>query len=188
MANYPKDLIIHPEFIDKEEERKLINAIRRENWSTELSRRTQHYGYEYHYYSRNINPAPQIPDWGKEFIEKLIESKIVEQSPDQIIVNEYKPGQGIREHVDNIQKFGDVVISLSLKSACEFKFINTKNKNITWSIYLQPRTLVIMKGESRYQWMHKIPAVKYDLIDNQCINRRLRISITLRYIKKMTMK
>ena len=35
---------------------------------------------------------------------------------DQLIVNEYQPGQGISPHIDNQTLFGDVVVSVSLSS------------------------------------------------------------------------
>ncbi len=177
----PDGLSIYEEFINIAEEKKLIKSIRRESWNMTLLRRTQHYGYEYHYNGNSITKTTPIPDWGHMVIEMLVEKKIVEDSPDQIIVNEYKSGQGIGKHVDS-RKFKDIVISLSLGSACEFKLISIKDRNNIISIYLKPRTLLIMKGESRYDWLHEISAVKYDMVDGDRIARRTRTSITLRYV------
>ncbi len=35
---------------------------------------------------------------------------------DQLIVNEYQPGQGISPHIDNKTLFSDIIVSLSLGS------------------------------------------------------------------------
>lgn len=37
---------------------------------------------------------------------------------DQLIVNEYEPGQGINPHIDNIKLFKSDIASLSLGSDC----------------------------------------------------------------------
>lgn len=177
----PDGLEIYEEFISLIEEKKLIKLIRRESWNKALSRRTQHYGYEYHYNGGIITKTTPIPDWGHKICQTLIEQKIVEDSPNQIIVNEYKSGQGIGKHVDS-HIFKETIISLSLSSACEFVFHNLKNRADIISIYLKPRTLLIMKGESRYDWLHEISAVKYDIVDGDRIARRTRTSITLRYV------
>lgn len=35
-----------------------------------------------------------------------------------MIINEYEPGQGISPHIDNINLFKDIIVSLSLSSDC----------------------------------------------------------------------
>ncbi len=182
MANIPNDLEIYTNFITPEQETELVTSIKKEKWSKQLSRRTQHYGYEYQYHGKNLNAAPAIPDWGIVIIDKMIEEKIIETAPNQIIVNEYKPGKGIGPHIDSLL-FDDIIISLSLASACTFRFTKSKNRNITHEIYLQPRTLIVMKGESRYKWLHDIPSVKYDDVNGIAVERKTRISLTFRYVK-----
>ena len=46
-----------------------------------------------------------------------------ERMPDQVIVNEYEPGQGIAAHVDCVPSgFSGTIASLSLLSSCTMHF------------------------------------------------------------------
>lgn len=54
--------------------------------------------------------------------ERLVADGRFAAVPDQVIANEYLPGQGISAHVDCEPCFGEVIASLSLLSACEMRF------------------------------------------------------------------
>ena len=43
-----------PNFITRDEERALIEAIDQQSWLTDLKRRVQHYGYKYDYKARAV--------------------------------------------------------------------------------------------------------------------------------------
>lgn len=60
---------------------------------------------------------------------RLYEDTLMEVLPDQVIVNEYQPGQGIANHIDCISCFSGTVISLSLGSSCIMDF--TRNEPLT---------------------------------------------------------
>ncbi len=45
------------------------------------------------------DPIP-IPEWLAQFLSSLAHDGYFERDPDQVIVNEYEPGQGISPHVD----------------------------------------------------------------------------------------
>lgn len=99
---------------------------------------------------------------------------------DQCIVNEYLPGQGITPHVDHAEYFGGIIASLTVNSGCVMSFkpstkynnsrqsdkSNVKNVKKDISFYLEPRSLVVLTGESRYGWTHEIPKKKNDDITN----------------------
>ena len=54
-----------------------------------------------------------MPYWVDEVAARLYtETKLFDRVPDQAIVNEYRPGQGIALHADR-QCFGDTVATLS---------------------------------------------------------------------------
>ena len=61
-------------------------------------RRVMHYGYEFLYGSSNVdpnNPLPGgLPDVCIPLLERMVDSKLVLQMPDQLTVNEYSPGAG----------------------------------------------------------------------------------------------
>jgi alkylated DNA repair dioxygenase AlkB len=50
-------------------------------------------------------------------------------------------------------------------------------------IFLQPRSILLLSGEARYNWKHGIKAIKNDKWLNTTIPRKRRISITFRKIK-----
>lgn len=166
------------EFINSEEEKFLINFINSQEFNTTLKRRTQQYGFEYNYanlYSPPL-PAKPIPKEFEFLLARIYNLNFLKKDFNQIIVNEYLPGQGIGPHTDHVKFFGDTIISLSLGSGCEMIF---KNKTDTKSIYLEPRSLIILQNEMRYNWTHEIPFRK---TDNK-IKRDTRLSITFRNAK-----
>lgn len=83
-------------FITEAEEQFLMAECNKGDWSNELKRRVQHYGYKYSYTSKNINKNDKIgelPTWCDIILQRL---KLRGLSGfDQMIANEYNPGQGI---------------------------------------------------------------------------------------------
>lgn len=165
-----------PDFISAEEERALIEAIDHQPWLSDLKRRVQHYGYKYDYKARAVtNDAylGPLPDWLMPVIQKL------SFKPDQAIVNEYEPGQGISAHVDCVPCFDEMIASLSLGSGATMQF---RKENEKQEIYLEPRSLTILSGPARYEWTHAIPARKSDMVSGFKIERERRISLTFRTV------
>ncbi|WP_309758707.1 alpha-ketoglutarate-dependent dioxygenase AlkB [Agrobacterium pusense] len=76
-----------------------------------------------------------------------------ESLPDQVIANEYFPGQGISAHVDCVPCFDDTIVSISLLSACEMVFRDLRGSG-TCGVVLQPRLGVLLMGSGRYHWTH----------------------------------
>ncbi|HWJ25833.1 MAG TPA: alpha-ketoglutarate-dependent dioxygenase AlkB [Flavisolibacter sp.] len=172
------------EFISCKEEQDLLFAINSESWLKDLKRRVQHYGWKYDYKVRAIDYSMylgELPIWIKPFAEKLYKLGLTSKEPDQIIINEYLPGQGIANHVDCEPCFGDTIISISLNSSAIMDFINLKSKEKV-EVLLEPRSLVVISGESRHLWSHGIPARKADLIGGYKVDRSLRISLTFRNV------
>jgi len=103
------------EFLTAEEETTLLERIDASVWNTSLQRRTQHYGYVYDYSNKNAaEAAPPIPEWCTFVVDRLLEQGLLHARPDQLIINEYKPGQGIYPHVDSVASFEDGIVSVSL--------------------------------------------------------------------------
>ena len=165
-----------PSFITAEEEHNLLAKIDAAMWLTSLKRRVQHYGYQYNYKSRTLDHGlylGPLPAWLQPLAKRLIENNIMD-AVDQIIVNEYAPGQGISPHIDCIPCFGPVICSLSLGSAC---LIDLTNQCKT-SILLEPRSLLVLTGDARYLWNHGIAARKNDTYHGNKIVRQRRASLT----------
>lgn len=178
-------LLYIEKFISLEEHNKLWVAINKEEWRSDLKRRVQHYGYIYDYQSRNIKQdmyLGPLPDWCLPYAERLVEQKLFKDLPDQVIVNEYVPGQGIADHIDCLPCFTDTIISLSLGSQCIMNITNDLDKNKKLELLLQPRSLVVLTNKSRYEWTHGIKPKKYDIINGVNVPRTLRISLTFRKV------
>jgi alkylated DNA repair dioxygenase AlkB len=179
-----KGLLYIPEYITKEEHASLWQSVNAENWLGDLKRRVQHYGYKYDYKARFIDYSMRIgelPDWVMGLANKLHQKGYMTAIPDQLIVNEYKQGQGIASHVDCEPCFGDTIISLSLGSTCVMDFINKETKE-KLEVLLEPRSLVVLKDDARYLWTHGIAGKKADLFKGQKYERKTRISLTFRNV------
>ena len=178
-------LELYFDFISPEEEKQLLKNIDDNIWLNDLSRRVQHYGYKYDYRARKIDNSfylGELPQWLNNIALKLYSNKLIDFLPDQAIINEYEPGQGIASHIDCEPCFGDTIISLSLGSSCVMNFSRDVNSIDKTAILLEPRVLVIMKNESRYDWFHGIPPRKSDKFNDNLIKRQRRVSITFRKV------
>ncbi len=104
-----------------------------------------------------LESTDPIPKWCRK-IKKRIE-KTTNKTFNQVIVNEYTPGQGISQHIDHTKLFDDIVVTLSTGSDAVMEFAN---KNTTYEQLLKRRSLAVLTGDSRYRWTHCIPARKQD--------------------------
>ena len=95
------------------------------------------------------------------------------------LINEYRPGTPIGWHRDAPQY--DIVCGVSLLSACRMRFRpyvspsakSPARRTATHEITLEPRSAYIMRGKSRTDYEHHIPAVE-----------SLRYSITFRTLRR----
>lgn len=173
-----------PNFISSEVESELIKQIDQLEWSNELKRRVQHYGYKYNYAKKSVSREDYlgpIPIFFDIVIFELLMQKLITKRPDQVIINEYLPGQGISAHVDCVTCFEDNIISLSLGSDCEMEFCNgdlwiETNKRVV--LCLERRSLILLKESARYNWTHSIKPKHSD----NGIKRTRRISLTFRNV------
>lgn len=171
-----------PNFISEKEHDVLLTAIDELPWLTDLKRRVQHYGYKYDYKARNILPDSylgELPLWLGDLQERLFTNGILKQKPDQAIINEYMPGQGISAHIDCVPCFDDVIASLSLGSDVIMQLSSGGQKH---NVFLEKRSLIILSGVARYKWQHAIPARKSDIIDGIKLQRQRRVSVTFRKV------
>jgi alkylated DNA repair dioxygenase AlkB len=173
-----------PEYIDQRQEDELIRIIDRQPWMNDLKRRVQHYGYHYDYKARSVAPESRLgplPEWLTPYCDRLRAEGFFPQPPDQVIVNEYQPGQGIAPHVDCVPRFTDTIASLSLGSICVMEFTHVG----TWQkipVLLEPCSLVVLSGDARYCWQHSIPHRKNDRYNGSVFPRGRRLSLTFRRV------
>ena len=142
-----------PNFIDNLEVNQFIESINAEPWLSDIKRRVQHYGYKYDYKARSIDYSMfigKLPIWAITMAQRLFDERIISELPDQLIINEYEPGQGIANHVDCEPCFGDTIISISLGSSCVMDFINLRTRQKV-EVMLESGSLVVLSGEARFR-------------------------------------
>lgn len=180
----PSGAIYSPSYLAKDDQSALLALIEAQPWRNDLKRRVQHYGYLYDYRARRLNRDSYIgalPDWLARHAERLASEGYFGSIPDQVIINEYLPGQGIAAHIDCEPCFGGTVASLSLGSQCIMDFAHTGSKDMAGQI-LEPGSLLVLSGEARFTWTHSIAARRFDLIDGTRTARTRRVSLTFRTV------
>jgi alkylated DNA repair dioxygenase AlkB len=163
------------EYVTEADELALATAIDHMAWNTEWRRRRQPYGAGY----GTTPAAPPIPAWGRRLADQLYADGLTPEPFDQMLVNEYLPGQGISLHRD-YNPFGRTVVSLSLLSACvmDFRHPATGRKEL---LLLESRSLLVLSDAARYDWEHGIAPRKKDAWHGLRIDRRRRLSVTFRF-------
>jgi len=129
--------------------------------------------------------CPPIPDFLQTLLQRLKEEDHFTKLPDQLIINEYLPGQGIHPHIDKTYCFAESVAGLSLLSPVVMSFTHPETKEKR-DVLLEPRSLLVLKRESRYEWKHGIDYVQADHYKGQEIPRgNRRVSITFRVVTNL---
>lgn len=163
----------------------LLARIDQQRWLDDLKRRVQHYGFKYDYRARKVNldmHIGELPKWLKVLSKKLQKEGHTPEVADQVIINEYLPGQGISSHIDCEPCFTDTIVSLSLGSGCVMNFTKASDKTKKIPVWLEPRSLVVLSDEARSKWLHGIAARKWDEWGGEKHERQRRVSLTFRKV------
>lgn len=194
-------MILLEEFISPEEEQELAECV---NWSGDdeslKHRQVKHFGYQFLYGSNNVDVDNPMADGIPERCDKLwsrLQEKVPHLDrlqPDQLTMNKYEVGQGIPPHVDTHSAFTGEIISLSLLSDVVMDFKSAGSDKRCRTVALKRRSLMVMTGESRYNWTHGITPRKFDIVPLAgessghhrltCQERQVRISFTFRTLRK----
>jgi alkylated DNA repair dioxygenase AlkB len=175
---YPEGFRYQPELLTPTEEEKLLGEIKDlpfkefEFHGFLGKRRTVAYGWKYSFSDQRLHKSDDMPAFLLTVREKA--GDFAEVNPTElqmVLVTEYSAGAGIGWHKDKAV-FGDV-IGISLLAPCTFR-LRRKN-GARWdrvSLTAEPRSIYLLRGESRTDWEHSIPPVD-----------QLRYSITFRNFK-----
>jgi alkylated DNA repair dioxygenase AlkB len=180
MSDLPSGLFYSPDFISEKLEKEIIDWLDSQEWSTKLSRRTQHYGSEYDYSKKKVSSNSEpLPD----FLLKLIKKFPISDDGvfNQCIVNEYTRNQGIAPHTDS-KEFGETIIGISLGDDTVMNFTYGDK---SYDLLLEKRSCMMMTGDARYKWKHGIDKkVSYHTDDKKIIKAQnyRRISLTFRVV------
>ncbi|OVA18380.1 RNA recognition motif domain [Macleaya cordata] len=208
----PGLFLLH-DFITSKDEEELLAAVDDRPWKSLSKRRVQHYGYEFMYDTRNVNTKHhlgELPQFVSTILQKISSFPNLEDAGnaivDQLTVNEYPPGVGLSPHIDTHSAFEGLIFSLSLAGPCIMEFrrysqgswlppsassMDNKGENpdncsniLRRSLFLPPRSMLLLSGEARYAWHHYIPHHKVDMVRGDTIRRGARrVSLTFRKVR-----
>jgi alkylated DNA repair dioxygenase AlkB len=135
-------------------------------------RRVAYFGWRYDFDRASFEPAEPIPDFLLDLRSRAAHfAGLTPEALPHALVTEYTPGTEIGWHRDR-PVFEDV-IGVSLGAACTFRF--RRKAGAKWERYsleAEPRSVYLMRGPSRWDWEHSIPAVT-----------ALRYSVTFRSLR-----
>lgn len=180
MTTIPEGIALSFNVITPEKEAEIISWLDAHTWSTELTRRTQHYGYIYNYKGGNLKSGPILEGPILEIAQMIKKTGLM--NPVQCIVNEYYRQQCIAPHIDSLS-FGPVIMGLSIGSDGVMVF---KRGNEQFNCFLPRRSLVMLSGPARYEWKHGISKnITYINSEGIKVNKPedyRRISLTFREV------
>jgi alkylated DNA repair protein alkB family protein 8 len=127
-------------FISEEEEEALLNTYGNDDnpaWKESLNRRVQHYGFPFNYRTLMVDytkPTLPLSSLAKVMADKVEHhdlertgKSVIEESINQLTINEYWSNQGIASHIDTevcfgsklfvINICGDIVMTMTRKSS-----------------------------------------------------------------------
>ena len=176
-------LFLYPNFIEEAVEEQLLNEIDSQIWIVDYLRRLQYYGY------RNELDKPydlikfpvSMPPLIEQLSQAIVKQGIVLTQPDQVIINEYVPGEGIKPHKDRAY-YENQICGVNLGSSCIMRFIRGANLEVI-DVEIPRRSLYVMQNDARKKWKHGIPPRKKDVVDGHIQHRERRVSITYRKVK-----
>ena len=173
-ADLPEGFLYEAEFISVPEEADLLSYFTKLDFQAFdfhgyiAKRRIVEYGFEYDFTSQQAQTASPLPHFLAPFRNRAAEWAGIH--PGEIIesvITEYSPGSPIGWHRD-VPQF-EIIIGISLKGSCRFRFKPYRKEGKIVSVTLDPRSAYILRGPARWNFQHSIPAVT-----------SLRYSITFR--------
>lgn len=122
------------------------------------SRRVAQYGYTYSYDRSGVKVTEPIPPILHNLvtsskINNIVKSNILGYEFDQLIINEYTPGQQIAYHTDHPTQFDDIIVCITIGQSVPIMF---KNEEKTKKLNVISGSLYIMTGDARYKWKHHL--------------------------------
>jgi alkylated DNA repair protein alkB family protein 6 len=210
----PPSCYYHPSFITPTEEQRVTDEIRKlpeSRWTILSHRRLLSLPSTLTGPARDTLLAAPLPAYLESIVARLQEEKYFESSPhkapNHVLINEYKPGEGIMPHEDG-PAYSPVTATVSLGSHTVLE-IYKKNEHgereakPTWRILQEPRSLLVTAGDMYVDTLHGISGIQIDTqLDNESIinwdlvedkqpyqggqaQRQTRISLTLRDVTKV---
>ncbi|KAK6322574.1 alpha-ketoglutarate-dependent dioxygenase alkB homolog 6 isoform X1 [Coregonus clupeaformis] len=206
----PPTVYYIPDFITEDEEAHLLQQVYKApktKWTQLSNRRLQNWGGL---------PRPkgmlgeQLPDWLLKHCERISAlGAFAGKTANHVLVNEYKPGEGIMPHEDG-PLYHPTVTTISLGSHTLLDFyrpINaqeldempqTEESRYLLSLLVRPRSLLILQDDMYQRLLHGIQGTHHDSLTERVANllaagvlpgatltRGTRVSLTVRHVPKV---
>ncbi|KAI3378359.1 hypothetical protein SNEBB_004611 [Seison nebaliae] len=196
-----------PDFITREEEDYLLRNIEntpKTKWVQLSNRRLQNWGGRV---GGKFTLQESIPKWLQDYVDKVKCFNIFpsKQEPNHILLNEYKPNEGIMPHYDG-PFYHPVVMTISLGESTFLRFYrynndseNRKQLKFEFAFHLEPRSLLILKDDLYNEYLHGIDEnINEELLIEKVLNVKgkndetlsikrsnTRVSLTIRHVANM---
>jgi alkylated DNA repair dioxygenase AlkB len=135
-------------------------------------RRVVSFGFRYDFNGGGLQQAAPMPPFLLPLRDRAAAfAGLVPDRLQNALVTEYRPGTSIGWHRDRPNY--DDVVGVSLSSPCTFRM--RRKRGSGWeraALRLDRRSIYLMRGPSRWEWEHSIPAVA-----------ALRYSVTFRALR-----
>lgn len=201
IKNIPPTVFYIPNFITRDEESHIIKnvySVPKPKWTFLSNRRLQDYGGVPH---EKGMIAENIPSWLQVYMDKVDELNVFEgKKANQVLINEYLPGQGIMPHTDG-PIFSPTITTITCGSHTILEFWeNNEYRKKVCDLLLERCSLVIIKNDMYAKYLHSICEVATDVISSSCANllncgvkysindtlkREIRVSLTIRNVPKI---
>ncbi|XP_030075354.1 putative RNA/DNA demethylase ALKBH6 [Microcaecilia unicolor] len=215
IGQMPPAVYYVPGFITSAEEDFLLQQVYKApkpKWTQLSGRRLQNWGGLPH--PRGM-VAEKLPNWLQKYAERISSLGAFEGNvANHVLVNEYRPGEGIMPHEDGPLYFPTVTtISLGSHTLLDFyhpvsRGQHTADEQVTTcqmeqdrhflSLLVEPRSLLVLSGDMYSCYLHGIRPATSDFIKENVANiascdshygdtlaRGTRVSLTIRYVPKV---
>ncbi|XP_066495020.1 alpha-ketoglutarate-dependent dioxygenase alkB homolog 6 [Tiliqua scincoides] len=204
-----------PNFITEEEEAHLLQQVYgapKPKWTQLSGRRLQNWGGLPHPKGMVLE---NLPPWLQSYANKVSSlGAFGGEVANHVLVNEYRPGEGIMPHEDGPLYFPTVTtINLGSHTLLDFYHpisrgqhmeddqgpaLQTEEQRHTLSLLLEPRSLLVLREDMYVRYLHGIRFVTEDLLTEKVANlgtcgskvgdtllRGTRVSLTIRHVPKV---
>lgn len=165
----PEGLTYRADFIDRNEERVLLEHIRelplREAQYRQYTarRRTVNFGFSYDFQHHQANTAPPIPEFLAPLRVRAAQwVGVAAEEFVQALIAEYTPGTPLGWHRD-VPDF-ELIVGISLGGNARIRFRpypwQPERRKDVFALELEPRSAYILRDTARWGWQHSIAPTK----------------------------
>jgi len=147
----------------------LVNQAPESAWVTLKTRRLQNWGGVV----QEDMKREALPCWLEKLCGSLHASGLFAARPNHVLINEYRPGQGILPHTDGPRYFPRVAtLSLGSSAVMEFHKCHADTKKPqghAFSVFLPRRSLLLFTDSLYSDYLHSIPGREVDYRDEKMV-------------------